>query len=120
MDIPRFLQDYQMRGEGGFNLSNYSVSPGNTIRPQRHDGKPSGPANQKQMPGNLALSPAQREEAERQIRGEKALRKSDEGVDKKFFGKGLPHHHEIGFSAPNRENAPSSSSSFLPLSFNLI
>lgn len=60
MDIPRFLQEYQMRGEGGFNLSNYSVSPGNTIRPQRHDGKPSGPANQKQMPGNLALSPAQR------------------------------------------------------------
>lgn len=119
MDIPRFLQEYQMRGEGGFNLSNYSVSPGNTIRPQRHDGKPSGPANQKQMPGNLVLSPAQRGSRETD-RGEKALRKSDEGVDKKFFGKGLPHHHEIGFSAPNRENAPSSSSSFLPLSFNLI
>lgn len=32
MDIPRFLQDVQMRGRGrGFNLSNYSVSPGNTI-----------------------------------------------------------------------------------------
>ncbi len=50
MDIPRFLQDYQMREGGGFNLSNYSVSPGNTISLRRHDGRPSVTANQKQMP----------------------------------------------------------------------
>lgn len=56
MDIPWFLQDYQMREGGGFNLSNYSVSPGNTISPCRHDGKPSMSANQKQMPGNRVLS----------------------------------------------------------------
>lgn len=56
MDIPWFPQDYQMREGGGFNLPNYSVSPGNTINPHRHDGKPSMTANQKQMPENRVLS----------------------------------------------------------------
>lgn len=52
MDIPWFLQDYQMREGKGFNLPNYSVSPGNIVNPCRHDSK----TNKKQMPGNQVLS----------------------------------------------------------------
>lgn len=72
MDIPWFLQGYQMRGGGGFNLSNYSVSPGNTISPRRHDGKPSMSANQKQMPGNRVLSAVLRSQLSAASLGERA------------------------------------------------
>lgn len=56
MDIPRFRQDCKIREEGHLNFCNYSISPGNTINPQRHDGRPSVTANQKQMSGDCALS----------------------------------------------------------------
>lgn len=52
MDIPWFLQEYQMREGKGFNLLNYSVSPGNIVNPCRHDSR----TNKKQMLGNQVLS----------------------------------------------------------------
>lgn len=56
MDIVWFLQDFQMREGGVFNLSNYSVSAGNAISLRRHNGKSSVAANQKQMLVNGAAS----------------------------------------------------------------
>lgn len=57
------------RRGGGFNLPNYSVSPGNTIKQPRHDGKPSMTANQKQMPGNGVLSAVLRSQLSAQTLG---------------------------------------------------
>lgn len=148
MDIPRFLQDFQMRGRGrGFNLSNYSVSPGNTISRSR----PTMASLQwlqiknkcREMPGLLSAVLRSQPSAEtleergrkRERRREgdklekKSLSESDGAVDKKFFWNGLPHHHEIGFSAPNQERWSSDHPSFFNLfplclsfflSFNLI
>ena len=79
MDIPWFLQDYQMREGGGFNLPNYSVSPGNTISPRRHDGKPSMTANQKQMPVNRVLSAVLRSQLFAETLGEKKRVREEAG-----------------------------------------
>lgn len=114
MDIPRFLQDFQMRGRGrGFNLSNYSVSPGNTISRRRPTmaslqwlqikNKCRGIVLCLQRCDLRPLLKRWRRERRKDKLEKKSLSESDEAVDKKFFWNGLPHHHEIGFSAPNQE-----------------
>lgn len=61
--------------------------------------------NQKQMAKNKRIVPLLLCALRRVDYKKKSLIDSDEADDKESFWNWLPHRHEIGFSAPNQENA---------------